>query len=246
MNRKGVEGFLCALSGVGIGIGTFKTYRRKKREAERKGVHIPCGPYEAVLKRHLDVLLAGTGLLVLSPVMAVTAAAVRIKLGSPVFFTQERPGLGGKLFTLCKFRTMTEERGADGELLPDDKRLTDFGKLLRSTSLDELPELVNILRGEMSLVGPRPLLAGYLGKYSQRQFRRHEVRPGLTGYAQVTGRNSLSWEERLEEDVEYVEHITFLGDLKILLGTVKVVLKREGISSKTSSTMEAFKGRQSK
>ena len=176
----------------------------------------------------------------------MTSVAVRIKLGSPVLFAQERPGLGGKLFTLYKFRTMTDEKGSDGKFLSDDERLTDFGRLLRSTSLDELPELFNILRGEMSLVGPRPLLVEYLKRYSPRQSRRHEVRPGLTGYAQVMGRNSLSWEERLERDVDYVEHITFLGDLKILFGTVKIVLKREGISSKTSPTMEIFIGNQGK
>ena len=245
MNREGAGRVLFTLGGIGISVGIYRTCS-KKQEAQKKSTHMPYGLYEAVLKRPLDVLLSVVGILLLSPIIFMTAVAVRIKLGSPVLFAQERPGLGGKLFTLYKFRTMTDEKGSDGKFLSDDERLTDFGRLLRSTSLDELPELFNILRGEMSLVGPRPLLVEYLKRYSPRQSRRHEVRPGLTGYAQVMGRNSLSWEERLERDVDYVEHITFLGDLKILFGTVKIVLKREGISSKTSPTMEIFIGNQGK
>ena len=180
--------------------------------------------------------------IVLSPVMAVTALLVRIKLGEPVIFKQERPGLNGKVFTLYKFRTMTDEKDEEGNLLPDDVRLTKFGKLLRSTSLDELPELFNILKGDMSVVGPRPLLVRYLPLYNEHQARRHEVRPGFTGYAQVHGRNAISWKEKFDLDVEYVDHVTFLGDWKIIFQTVKTVLKREGISSESSVTMEEFKG----
>lgn len=204
--------------------------------------HRPNGPYEAYLKRPLDFALALMALVFLWPVYLILAAAVRIKLGSPVIFTQERPGKGGKIFQLYKFRTMTDERDEKGELLPDEMRLTGFGKKLRSTSLDELPELFNILRGDMSLVGPRPLLAEYLPLYNERQARRHEVRPGLTGLAQVHGRNAVSWEEKFEWDVKYVEKISFLGDVKILLKTVGAVFKREGISSETAATMEKFGG----
>lgn len=204
--------------------------------------HRPNGPYEAYLKRPLDFALALMALVFLWPVYLILAAAVRIKLGSPVIFTQERPGKGGKIFQLYKFRTMTDERDEKGELLPDEMRLTGFGKKLRSTSLDELPELFNILKGDMSLVGPRPLLAEYLPLYNERQARRHEVRPGLTGLAQVHGRNAVSWEEKFEWDVKYVEKISFLGDVKILLKTVGAVFKREGISSETAATMEKFGG----
>lgn len=204
--------------------------------------HRPNGPYEAYLKRPLDFAAALMALVFLWPVYLILAAAVRIKLGSPVIFTQERPGKGGKIFQLYKFRTMTDERDEKGELLPDEVRLTGFGKKLRSTSLDELPELFNILRGDMSLVGPRPLLAEYLPLYNERQARRHEVRPGLTGLAQVHGRNAVSWEEKFEWDVKYVEKISFPGDVKILLKTVGAVFKREGISSETAATMEKFGG----
>lgn len=200
------------------------------------------GFYEKYMKRVLDVLLSGGALIVLSPVLLVTGILVKRKLGSPVLFRQERPGKDGKIFRLYKFRTMTEERDEKGELLPDEIRLTGFGKKLRATSLDELPELFNILKGEMSLVGPRPLLVEYLPRYSERQARRHEVRPGLTGLAQVSGRNGLSWEERFEDDVRYVDHISFFMDMRILLRTAAAVVKREGISSGTSATMEAFLG----
>lgn len=178
--------------------------------------------------------------------MLVTAVLVRTKLGSPVIFKQERPGLNGKIFTLYKFRTMTDKTDANGELLPDEERLTKFGKLLRSTSLDELPELINILKGDMSVVGPRPLLVQYLPLYNEHQARRHEVRPGFTGYAQVHGRNAITWEDKFDKDVYYVDHITFLGDWKIIFQTVKTVLKREGISSETAATMETFHGSQNK
>ena len=178
----------------------------------------------------------------MSPVIAATAFLVRLKLGSPVIFKQERPGLNGRVFTLYKFRTMTDEKDTEGNLLPDEVRLTKFGKMLRSTSLDELPELFNILKGDMSVVGPRPLLVRYLPLYNAHQARRHEVRPGFTGYAQVHGRNAISWEEKFDLDVEYVDHVTFVGDWKIILQTVRTVLKREGISSESSVTMEEFKG----
>lgn len=201
------------------------------------------GFYEKHVKRPQDFLCALVALIVFSPVMLVVALLVKLKLGSPVFFTQDRPGLDGKIFKLYKFRTMTDERDQEGNLLPDAERLTDFGKMLRRTSLDELPELFNILKGEMSTVGPRPLLVRYLQRYDAHQARRHEVRPGFTGYAQVHGRNAISWEEKFNYDVEYVDHITFLGDWKIIFQTVKTVLKKEGISSDTSATMEEFMGK---
>ena len=200
------------------------------------------GLYEKCIKRMLDIVLSLSALIILSPVMFVVWCLVRIKLGSPAIFKQERPGLNGKVFKLYKFRTMTDERDENGELLPDEVRLTKFGKALRGTSLDELPELWNIVKGDMSIVGPRPLLAKYLPLYSERQARRHEVRPGFTGLAQVKGRNSISWEEKFEWDVWYADNITFGGDIKIILNTVKVVLKKDGISSGTSATMEEFRG----
>ena len=199
------------------------------------------GIYEKYIKRSQDFLCALFAAIVLLPVMLITAFIVRIKLGSPVIFEQERPGLNGKIFTLYKFRTMTDARDEYGELLPDEVRLTKFGKLLRSTSLDELPELINVLKGDMSMVGPRPLLVRYLERYTPYQARRHEVRPGFTGYAQVHGRNAITWEDKFNYDVEYVDNITFLGDWKIIFQTVKTVLKREGISSGTSETMEEFR-----
>lgn len=200
------------------------------------------GFYERYIKRPQDFCCALAAIIVLSPVMAVTAVLVRIKLGSPVIFKQKRPGLNGKIFTLYKFRTMTDKKDKNGELLPDEERLTRFGKILRSTSLDELPELVNMLKGDMSVVGPRPLLVKYLPLYNERQARRHEVRPGFTGYAQVHGRNAITWEDKFEKDVYYVDHISFMGDWKIIFQTVGTVLKREGISSETTQTMEEFKG----
>lgn len=198
--------------------------------------------YERFLKRALDFVLSLVALVVLSPLMAVVAILVRVKLGSPVIFCQERPGKDEKIFKMYKFRSMTDARDENGELLPDEVRLTKFGKTLRATSLDELPELWNILKGDMAIVGPRPLLVEYLPRYSAAQHRRHEVRPGLTGYAQAYGRNSLSWEEKFEKDVYYVDHASFLLDLKILLKTISVVLKREGIASDASVTMEEFMG----
>lgn len=204
--------------------------------------HRPYGIYEKYIKRPQDFLCALLAIIVLSPVMIVTAILVRIKLGSPVLFTQERPGRNGKIFLLYKFRSMTDARDETGNLLPDDVRLTHFGKVLRSTSLDELPELLNILKGDMSVVGPRPLLVRYLPRYSAHQARRHEVRPGFTGLAQIHGRNAISWEEKFEWDVTYVDHVTFLGDWRIIFQTLGKVLMREGISSGTSETMEEFMG----
>lgn len=224
---------------------TGDIYRKTKQRqsfSASEGRHIPYGPYEAVFKRPLDAVISGMAFVLFAPILGVTALAVKVKLGSPIIFSQDRPGLDGKVFRIRKFRTMTDEKDGEGKLLPDEIRLTRFGKLLRSTSLDELPELWNILRGDMSLVGPRPLLVEYLEHYDDRQKRRHDVRPGLTGLAQVSGRNGLSWEEKFEDDVKYVEHITFLGDVKIILDTIRVVLRREGIHSRTSETMEAFTG----
>lgn len=200
------------------------------------------GFYEKYIKRPQDFLCALLACIVLSPIMLIIAILVKIKIGSPVLFAQERPGLDGKIFKLYKFRTMTNEKDKNGELLPDEQRLTSFGKILRSTSLDELPELGAILSGKMSVCGPRPLLVKYLPRYNAHQARRHEVRPGFTGLAQVNGRNSISWEEKFDLDVEYVDQITFLGDWKIIFKTVWTVLKREGINSETSVTMEEFKG----
>lgn len=196
--------------------------------------------YKYVIKRLLDILLSLCGIIVLSPVYLVLWVLVRIKLGKPALFTQERPGKDGKLFKLYKFRSMTSERDASGELLPDEVRLTRFGKLLRSTSLDELPELFNILKGNMSLIGPRPLLVRYLPYYTEEESHRHDVRPGLTGYAQVNGRNALGWEERFAFDLEYVKNVSFLMDLKIIGMTVGKVLKRSGTLSGADQTVADF------
>ena len=196
--------------------------------------------YANFFKRLFDFLLSLFALVVLSPViLALTIIGFFAMKGNP-YFTQERPGKNEKIFRLIKFRTMTCEKDANGVLLPDEIRLTKYGKLLRSTSLDELPELVNILIGDMSIVGPRPLLVKYLPYYSEEQKRRHEVRPGLTGYAQAHGRNAVSWDDRLQMDIEYVDNITLFGDIKIIFHTVVSVFKREGISSETSATMEDF------
>ena len=198
--------------------------------------------YRKYVKRLFDIILSLLAIVLLSPLLVILSLLVRIKLGSPVLFRQKRPGYKGEIFELMKFRTMTDKKDEKGELLPDEIRLTDFGKKLRSTSLDELPEFFNILKGDMSFVGPRPLLVQYLPLYNREQARRHDVLPGLTGWAQVNGRNAISWEEKFRYDVEYVDRLSFLMDLKIVFMTVKSVLKREGISSETSATMEFFEG----
>lgn len=200
------------------------------------------GLYEKKFKRVLDIILSLTALLILSPLLIVVSILVKIKLGSPVLFVQERPGLGEKIFKMYKFRTMLDARDYLGELLPDSERLTKFGNFLRTTSIDELPELLNIIKGDMSIIGPRPLLIQYLPLYNEEQKRRHEVRPGLSGYAQVNGRNAISWEEKFKYDIQYVDNISFVGDCKILWLTIRKVLVREGISSKASVTMEPFMG----
>ncbi|SPT62288.1 Putative colanic biosynthesis UDP-glucose lipid carrier transferase [Aerococcus viridans] len=200
------------------------------------------GFYESYLKRPQDIVLSLVALILLSPVIAIVALLVRTKLGSPILFTQERPGLNEKIFRMYKFRTMTDEKDGNGKLLPDEVRLTKFGKLLRATSLDELPELFNILKGDMSVIGPRPLLVQYLPLYNEFQKRRHEVRPGLSGLAQVNGRNAISWDDKFNLDVEYVDNVSFIEDWKIILLTIKKVFVKEGINSDTAATMEAFKG----
>ena len=198
--------------------------------------------YDRVIKRIIDLLLSGLALLVLSPVYLVLAVLVRRRLGSPVIFSQQRPGRNGRIFEMYKFRSMTDARNAEGELLPDEYRLTEFGKKLRATSLDELPELWNKFKGDMSIVGPRPLLVRYLPRYNERQKHRHDVRPGLTGWAQVNGRNAISWEQKFAYDVEYVEKESFLLDMKIILMTVGKVLHRSGINQDGNATMEEFMG----
>jgi len=200
------------------------------------------GLYEKYIKRPQDFLLSLIALIILSPIISIIAILVKIKLGSPIIFKQYRPGVNAKVFKMYKFRTMTDEKDEKGELLPDDIRLTSFGRLLRSTSMDELPELWNVVRGDMSIIGPRPLLVQYLPLYNEQQKRRHEVRPGLSGYAQVNGRNSLSWEDKFELDIEYVDRLSFITDWKIILLTIKKVILREGINSDSSTTMEPFKG----
>lgn len=200
------------------------------------------GFYEKYIKRLLDIVLSGCALIVLSPLLLVTAILVRVKLGSPVIFCQERPGKDEKIFKLHKFRSMSDARDETGALLPDEIRLGKFGRNLRATSLDELPELWDIFRGKMSIVGPRPLLVKYLPLYNDEQHRRHDVRPGLTGWAQVHGRNLASWEERFAYDVDYVDHISFALDVKIIFMTIRCVFAREGISAEGSATMEDFVG----
>jgi lipopolysaccharide/colanic/teichoic acid biosynthesis glycosyltransferase len=190
----------------------------------------------------MDLILSLFALVILSPVLIVVAILVKVKMGSPVLLKQKRPGLNEKIFTMYKFRTMTDEKDETGKLLPDCIRLTEFGGKLRATSLDELPELFNILKGDMSIVGPRPLLVQYLELYNNHQKRRHEVRPGLSGYAQVNGRNAISWEEKFDLDVKYVDNVSFVGDWKIIFLTLKKVFVKEGISSEIALTMEPFKG----
>lgn len=198
--------------------------------------------YKQFFKRIFDILISGVALIVLSPLFFILYILVRMKIGTPVFFIQDRVGKDDHIFKMYKFRSMTNDKDEEGQLLPDDHRLTRFGKTLRATSLDELPELWNILKGDMSIVGPRPLLVSYLPLYNDIQKRRHEVRPGLTGLAQTNGRNATTWENRFKLDVDYVDNITFINDLKIILTTVSKVIKSEGVSSEDSVTMEPFKG----
>ncbi len=198
--------------------------------------------YKNFVKRILDIILSLLALIIFSPLLIITAILVRFKLGSPILFRQARPGKNEKIFHILKFRTMTDEKDKDGNLLPDEIRLTKFGQFLRSTSIDELPELLNILKGDMAVVGPRPLLVQYLDRYDDEQRHRHDVKPGLTGLAQVNGRNGITWEEKFNYDLQYVKNVTFLGDCKIILQTVQKVFQRQGISSATSVTMEEFKG----
>ena len=198
--------------------------------------------YKKYFKRPMDFILSSIAIIILSPILIAVAVLVRLKLGSPVLFKQKRPGKNEKIFTMYKFRTMTDKKDEKGNLLPDSVRLTRFGKMLRSTSIDELPELFNILIGDMSIVGPRPLLEEYIPLYDENQRRRHEVLPGLTGLAKINGRNAISWDEKFKLDIIYVDNITFIGDIKIILQTVKKVFIKEGINSESSATMEPFKG----
>ena len=208
--------------------------------------HNPYGPYERFFKRPLDFFLAFIALVVLSPLFVILTIVGAISMKGNPFFTQLRPGKIGRdgkerIFKLIKFRTMSNAKDKDGNFLPYENRLNRYGSILRTTSLDELPELINIIKGDMSIVGPRPLLVSYLDRYNAHQARRHEVRPGFTGLAQIHGRNAISWEEKFDWDIKYVDRITFTGDVKIIIGTIKTVLKREGISSQTSATMEDFR-----
>ena len=225
---------------ISAAVGGIAFVKERIDSTKDKLGHRPYGIYEKYVKRPLDTFLSMGALIVFSPLLIVISFMVRKKLGSPVIFVQDRPGMNGKIFKLYKFRTMNDEKDENGELLPDDVRLTKFGAKLRSTSLDELPELINMIKGDMAVVGPRPLLVRYLSRYNAHQARRHEVRPGFTGLAQVHGRNAISWEEKFDWDVKYVDNITFKGDCKIIIDTVKTVLKHEGINSDTSATMEEF------
>lgn len=198
--------------------------------------------YKNFFKRLVDILVSSSALILLSPIFLLLIIIIRIKLGSPVFFSQKRPGKNGEIFKMYKFRSMTDERDQNGNLLPDNERLPEFGQKLRATSLDELPELWNILKGDMSLIGPRPLLPSYLPLYNAFQKRRHEVKPGLTGWAQVNGRNNLDWPERFKLDVEYVDNLSLMVDIKIIIQTIEKVIKKDGISSEKSVTMEPFRG----
>jgi len=212
-------------------------------ESEKMKQHKPYGIYEKYFKRPLDFICGMAAIIVFSPLYIIIAILVRIKLGTPVLFTQERPGKDEKIFKLYKFRTMTDATGEDGILLSDEERLTSFGKFLRATSLDEIPEAFNIVKGDMSVIGPRPLLVKYLPLYNEEQKHRHDVKPGLSGLAQINGRNAATWQERFAYDITYVQKITFLGDIRIIFRTIgKAFIKQEGISSENSVTMEEFLG----
>lgn len=197
--------------------------------------------YKHFVKRLFDVIISGVAIIILSPLLIILAVLIRVKLGSPVLFKQARPGKDEKIFRLCKFRTMTDARDASGNLLPDEERLPEFGRKLRATSLDELPELFNILKGDMSLIGPRPLLVKYLPYYNETEKRRHSVRPGLTGYAQVHGRNAISWEQKFEYDIWYVDHISFITDIKIIIDTVKVVFTHDGVELNALEDFDVYR-----
>lgn len=235
--------FLLCLVGLIIGcfVLGFIVSKLEKKKGWVEG-HKPYGIYEKHIKRPLDFAVALLVLIIFWLIILIIALVVRINMGSPVVFAQERPGLGGEIFLMKKFRTMSDARDKQGNLLPDDQRLTKFGRMLRASSGDEALELFSIIKGDLSFVGPRPLLVEYLNRYSEEQKHRHDVRPGLTGYAQTEGRNLCGWDEKFKKDVEYVNHITFIGDARIIFKTVGVVVKREGISSTTSATMEAFTG----
>lgn len=209
---------------------------------ETKSIHKPYGPYEKYFKRPLDLFCGLLAVIVFWWLYAIVAILVRVKLGSPVLFTQDRPGKDEKIFKLYKFRTMTDAKDENGELLPDDERLTRFGRLLRSTSLDELPEAFNIIKGDMSVIGPRPLLVKYLDRYTPEQHRRHEVRPGLTGLAMSKVRNSAGWGKKFELDLEYVDNVSFLLDMKIIFWTIAIVVKRKGINEDGNATNSEFMG----
>lgn len=226
---------ICSVVAVIAGIFDQTGQAKEKREAKKTGksIHKMNGPYEQFFKRPLDAFLSTGALIVLSPVLLVTAIVVRLKLGSPVLFTQDRPGKNGKIFKLVKFRTMTDARNDQGNLLPDEDRLPKFGEHLRDTSLDELPELINIVKGDMSIIGPRPLLTRYLPYYTEKEMHRHDVRPGLTGLAQVEGRNFLSWEKRFQYDLKYCSNVSLKNDIKIAWMSVKVVLSHEGVSDRS-------------
>lgn len=244
---KSYTKYVCSMAaGAVMGASIYFVTKGKQEKARKENRHVPYGPYEAVLKRPLDVVVSGAALIILSPVLFIIAILVRIKLGSPVIFKQERPGRidpetgEEKIFTLYKFRTMTDKRGVDGELLPDEERLTRFGRILRESSGDETLEVYNILKGDMSLVGPRPLLVRYIPAYKETERHRHDVRPGLTGLAQINGRNFIHWDERLAYDVEYVNKITFVGDMKILAKTVLKVLRHDDVASNTDEIDEGY------
>lgn len=228
---------LGAASAGGVALG-YSEHRKNQADGRK-----PRTIYEDGVKRGLDFTCGMAALIVFWPLYLIAAVLVRTRLGSPVLFTQDRPGRDGKIFKLYKFRTMTDEKDEDGNLLPDEVRLTKLGKLLRSTSMDELPETINIIKGDMSVVGPRPLLVQYLDRYNEHQKHRHDVRPGLSGYSQVNGRNTVSWEDKFDMDVWYTENVSFKLDAQIVIDTVvQAFFKREGISSETSATMEEFMG----
>lgn len=235
--RKSTRFLYCLCTGAITGIVVEKATKKKQEIAKIKGKHIPFGPYEAFFKRPLDVLLAGSALILLSPIMGIIALLVKINLGSPVLFTQKRPGRNEKIFEIYKFRTMTDKKDINDELLPDEERLTDFGRKLRESSLDELPELFNILKGEMSFIGPRPQLVQDMLFMTSKQRQRHNIMPGLSGLAQINGRNAISWEEKLAWDLKYIENITLKNDIKIIFLTlIKALIKHEGISQKGNAT----------